>query len=89
MELKVCPETSITNYLSMYSVSHPKKRRPHLHHGGTLKSLTKPNLTEVTLNIATDVLVMVTPLYVEDWSKVCFTHLEQSTRQEALRVEIR
>ena len=45
-------------------------------------------MTEVTLNIATDVLVTVTPLYAEDWSKVCFTHLEQSIRQEALRVEI-
>jgi hypothetical protein len=53
-----------------------------------LKSLTEPNLTEVTLNIATDGSATVTPLYVADWSKVCVTHLEQSTRQKGFRVEI-
>jgi hypothetical protein len=68
----------------MYAVNIPEERRPHLHRGGALKSLTKPILTEVTLNIATDGSVTVTSLYAVDWSKVCVTHLEQSTREEGV-----
>jgi hypothetical protein len=88
MELKVCPETSVNNYLPIYAVSIPEERRPHLHHGGTLKSLTKPTLTEVTLNTRTEGSVTVTPLYVTDRSSACVTHSEQSSGQEGLRVEI-
>jgi hypothetical protein len=84
MELIGCPETSATIYLPMYAVNIPEEQIPHLHRGGTLKSLTKPILTEVTLNIATDGSVTVTPLYVVDWFKVCVMLLEQSTREEGV-----
>jgi len=89
MGLIGCTKTSVTNYLPCTLCNIPEEQRPRLLHGRILKSLTEPILTEVTLIIATDGSVTVTHLYVVDCSKVCVTHLGQSTRQEGLRVEIR